>query len=199
MRSTCRRCRRGRVRANRVTSGRASAVVRSAPWPADGLRPRPVAPTWYRSSAAPAALEAAWHGTRVPWRRHTATIQRRPRSICTRSPAGAAESARVRVAAVGSAGRAGALVWTSTIGAMRHCRLMMALSRAGQVRTRERHLRHRDVDDPISSLLELRDQFGNRVDLLVGLRGLEDAAFTRAIEVAFEGEKLRVVSRGASA
>jgi hypothetical protein len=43
--------------------------------------------------------------------------------------------------------------------------------------------------------LELRDEFGNRVDLLVGLRGFEDAAFTRAIEVAFEGETLRVVSR----
>jgi len=56
-------------------------------------------------------------------------------------------------------------------------------------------LRRGDVDDPISSLLELRDQFGNRVDLLVGLRGLEDAAFTRAIEVVFEGEALRVVSR----
>lgn len=56
-------------------------------------------------------------------------------------------------------------------------------------------LRRGDVDDPISSLLELRDHFGNRVDLLVGLRGLEDAAFARAIEVAFEGEALRVVSR----
>lgn len=56
-------------------------------------------------------------------------------------------------------------------------------------------LRRGDVEDPISSLLELRDQFGNRVDLLVGLRGLEDAAFARVIEVAFEGETLRVVSR----
>jgi hypothetical protein len=43
--------------------------------------------------------------------------------------------------------------------------------------------------------LELTDQFGNRVDLLVGLRGLEDAVFARATEVAFEGETLRVVSR----
>jgi hypothetical protein len=56
-------------------------------------------------------------------------------------------------------------------------------------------LRRGDADDPIGSLLELRDEFGNRVDLLVGLRGLEDAAFARATEVAFEGETLRVVSR----
>lgn len=41
--------------------------------------------------------------------------------------------------------------------------------------------------------MALTDQFGNRVDLLVGLCGLEDAVFTRVIEVAFEGEALRVV------
>lgn len=55
--------------------------------------------------------------------------------------------------------------------------------------------RRGDADDPIGSLLEHRDEFGNRVDLLVGLRGLEDAAFAKAIEVAFEGEILRVVGR----
>lgn len=69
------------------------------------------------------------------------------------------------------------------------------LERTFQATGFQTELRCGDADDPIGSLLELRDEFGNRVDLLVGLRGLEDAAFARAIEVAFEGETLRVVSR----
>ncbi|HVS75400.1 MAG TPA: hypothetical protein VHE11_00590 [Steroidobacteraceae bacterium] len=56
-------------------------------------------------------------------------------------------------------------------------------------------LRRGDIDDPISSLLAVSDQFGNRVDLLVGLRGLEETAFRRSINVAFEGETLRVIGR----
>lgn len=69
------------------------------------------------------------------------------------------------------------------------------LERTFQAAGFQTEVRRGDMDDPITSLLELRDGFGNRVDLLVGLRGLEDAAFTRAIEVAFEGETLRVVGR----
>lgn len=69
------------------------------------------------------------------------------------------------------------------------------LERTFQAAGFQTELRRGDADDPIGSLLELRDEFGNRVDLLVGLRGLEDAAFARAIEVPFEGEALRVVSR----
>ena len=42
-------------------------------------------------------------------------------------------------------------------------------------------------------MLVLSDAFQNRVDLLVGLRGLESEAFTRAIEVTFQGAPLRVV------
>ena len=72
---------------------------------------------------------------------------------------------------------------------------LTGLERTLQAAGFETELRRGDMDDPIGSLLELRDRFGNRVDLLVGLRGLEDAAFARAIEVTFEGESLRVVSR----
>ena len=38
-------------------------------------------------------------------------------------------------------------------------------------------LRLGDADDPIAAVLALSDELGNRVDLLVGLRGLEAAAF----------------------
>lgn len=54
-------------------------------------------------------------------------------------------------------------------------------------------LRRGDMDDPIGAVLALTDSFGNRVDLLVGLRGLENAAFQRAIDVPFQGTILRVV------
>ena len=37
-------------------------------------------------------------------------------------------------------------------------------------------LRRGDPDDPIAALLAITDQHGNRVDLLVGLRGLEPQA-----------------------
>jgi hypothetical protein len=56
-------------------------------------------------------------------------------------------------------------------------------------------LREGDLDDPIPALLALSDSHGNRVDLLGGLRGLEPAAFTRTIEVPFQGATMRVVGR----
>ncbi|HEX5420207.1 MAG TPA: hypothetical protein VFY39_09420 [Gammaproteobacteria bacterium] len=57
----------------------------------------------------------------------------------------------------------------------------------------ETELRHGDSDDPISAVLVLGDAVGNRVDLLVGLRGFEPAAFSRVVEVSFHGEILHVV------
>ena len=54
-------------------------------------------------------------------------------------------------------------------------------------------LRRGDNDDPIAAVLALTDRYSNRVDLLVGLRGLENEAFERAIEVTFQGATLRVV------
>jgi hypothetical protein len=69
--------------------------------------------------------------------------------------------------------------------------LQRALGAAG-FRT---ELRLGDADDPIAAVLALSDEFGNRVDLLVGLRGLEPAAFSRVLEVGFQGERLRVIGR----
>jgi predicted nucleotidyltransferase len=52
-----------------------------------------------------------------------------------------------------------------------------------------------DLDDPIPGLLKAFDQYGNRVDLLIGLRGLDPQAFGRAILVPFQGTSLRFVGR----
>jgi hypothetical protein len=56
-------------------------------------------------------------------------------------------------------------------------------------------LRRGDPSDPIAALLSLTDAFRNRVDLLVGLRGLEAEAFTRALLVPFKEAFLRVIGR----
>ena len=56
-------------------------------------------------------------------------------------------------------------------------------------------LRYGDRDDPIAAVLRVSDSFGNGVDLLVGLRGLDPAVFARAVVVPFQGEQLRVVGR----
>jgi predicted nucleotidyltransferase len=56
-------------------------------------------------------------------------------------------------------------------------------------------LRTGDPDDPIPALLALTDSHGNRVDLLVGLRGLDRRALDRTLEVPFQGVSLRVVGR----
>ena len=56
-------------------------------------------------------------------------------------------------------------------------------------------LRIGDADDPIPALLEVTDPFGNRVDLLVGLMGLDAAAMDRASVVTLSGFPLRVIGR----
>jgi hypothetical protein len=52
-----------------------------------------------------------------------------------------------------------------------------------------------DAEDPIPALLRLRDLHDNRVDLLIGLRGMEPKAFSRVLEVPFQGEVLRFIGR----
>lgn len=52
-----------------------------------------------------------------------------------------------------------------------------------------------DLDDPIPALLKINDQYGNRVDLLIGLRGLDPQAFSRAIAVPFQGKILKFIGR----
>lgn len=52
-----------------------------------------------------------------------------------------------------------------------------------------------DLDDPIPALLRVADDHGNRVDLLIGLRGLDPQAFSRSIDVPFQGTTLRFIGR----
>lgn len=52
-----------------------------------------------------------------------------------------------------------------------------------------------DFEDPIPGLLKVSDVHGNRVDLLVGIRGMEPEAFLRAVEIPFQGAVLKFVGR----
>ena len=52
-----------------------------------------------------------------------------------------------------------------------------------------------DQADPIPGLLRIRDAFENRVDLLIGLRGMDPAAFARGIVVPFRGAHLNFIGR----
>lgn len=56
-------------------------------------------------------------------------------------------------------------------------------------------LRVGDADEPIPALLDVTDPFGNRVDLLVGLRGLDAGAMDRAGVVNLSGFPLKVIGR----
>jgi hypothetical protein len=52
-----------------------------------------------------------------------------------------------------------------------------------------------DLEDPIPGLLRLHDPYDNRVDMLVGLRGMEPLAFSRVVEVPFQGKALKFIGR----
>jgi predicted nucleotidyltransferase len=69
------------------------------------------------------------------------------------------------------------------------------LSRAFKKAGFEAELRRGDADDPIPAMLIISDAYGNRVDLLGGLRGLDPQVFSRAVDVPFSGDTLRVVGR----
>ncbi len=47
--------------------------------------------------------------------------------------------------------------------------------------------------DPIAAVLDVQDAHKNCVEILVGIKGLPQAAFTRAIEIPFGDSSLRVV------
>jgi len=59
----------------------------------------------------------------------------------------------------------------------------------------ETDLRRGDANNPIPAMLVLSDRYGNRVDLLGGLRGLDPQAFARTVPVPFGGETLRLIGR----
>ena len=54
-------------------------------------------------------------------------------------------------------------------------------------------LRRGDADDPIGAMLVITDKFGNRVELLSGIRGMDPQAFARSGTIEFEGVSMRVV------
>lgn len=56
-------------------------------------------------------------------------------------------------------------------------------------------LRSGDVDDPIPGLIEIRDRYGNRVDLLLGLRGMDPELLSRTLPVRLGGVELAIVGR----
>ncbi|MFI4890038.1 MAG: hypothetical protein ACHQIL_05850 [Steroidobacterales bacterium] len=56
-------------------------------------------------------------------------------------------------------------------------------------------LRLGDTEDPIAALLALSDRHGNRVDLVIGLRGMDPDVYARSSLVPFSGEFVRVVGR----
>jgi predicted nucleotidyltransferase len=59
----------------------------------------------------------------------------------------------------------------------------------------EATLRTGDVDDPIPGLLEIQDRHGNRVDLLLGLRGMDPELLNRTRQVRLAEAVLEIVGR----
>ncbi|HYM36466.1 MAG TPA: DUF6036 family nucleotidyltransferase, partial [Steroidobacteraceae bacterium] len=53
------------------------------------------------------------------------------------------------------------------------------------------------VDDPIAAMIIIADRFGNRVDLLIGMKGLEGSVYERAIQMQIPGfhSTLKIVGR----
>lgn len=52
-----------------------------------------------------------------------------------------------------------------------------------------------DADDPIPGLLEVKDHHGNRVDLLLGLRGMDPELLNRTRQVRLADATLEIVGR----
>lgn len=50
-----------------------------------------------------------------------------------------------------------------------------------------------EVRDPVGGVIAVEDRFQNRVDLLLKIRGMTDAVFSRAIDVEFMREHIRVI------
>jgi predicted nucleotidyltransferase len=51
-----------------------------------------------------------------------------------------------------------------------------------------------DIDDPIAMVINIKDKFSNRVDLLMGIRGLGNEAFLRIQNVNFMGATINIIS-----
>ncbi len=56
-------------------------------------------------------------------------------------------------------------------------------------------LRRSEDEDPVLGMLIISDAYGNQVDLLGGLKGMDPELFSRAFEVPFAGTTVRIVGR----
>jgi hypothetical protein len=56
-------------------------------------------------------------------------------------------------------------------------------------------LRMGDAEDPVAALMAVSDAFGNRVDLVMGLRGMDPGLYARASQVRLSEASLQVVGR----
>ncbi len=79
------------------------------------------------------------------------------------------------------------LVVSSSV--MEGTRINEALKQAGLTT----EIRRGDLEDAIPGLVRVSDSFGNQVDVLLGIRGLDPKAFSRTVEVPLEGTRLRFV------
>jgi len=70
-----------------------------------------------------------------------------------------------------------------------------ALERACKAAGFRTSLTRGDPEDPVPGLLRLNDLYDNRVDLLIGLRGMEPQTFSRGIDVPFRGMTLKFIGR----
>lgn len=50
-----------------------------------------------------------------------------------------------------------------------------------------------DADDPIGAVVNVEDRFGNRVDLLMRIRGMTEAVFSRTVEAEFMNVSIRMI------
>jgi len=54
-------------------------------------------------------------------------------------------------------------------------------------------LRHGDLSDPIRGIIRIEDSFQNRVDLLIGIRGMGEDIFERIVSATFMNQKVKVI------
>lgn len=55
--------------------------------------------------------------------------------------------------------------------------------------------RNGQQDDPIAAVINIQDHFHNRVDLLMGIRGMTEEVFHRAQEAQFMGSFIKIIGQ----
>jgi len=67
--------------------------------------------------------------------------------------------------------------------------LLNELARAGFLATQKQG----DADDPVVGVINIQDNYNNRVDLLLGIRRMPEDIFSRTINSPFLGSQVRIV------